>query len=130
MFFAAALLTVSSSALPPAPQPVPAPIRKAHNFNGYDLGLYLGVLGYHSMDYVTTEHNIHAPGGYENVLPVALVKSHAGFAAYCGVLAAAEIGGSYWLHKHGHAKLARVADTISVAAGFTTVARNKVNAYQ
>lgn len=108
-----AILAFSSSAMP-----VKLPVER--HFNRYDFALYAGVVAYRAGDYITTERNVSRPNHYEWELPEALVANKAGFAAYSGFLAAAEIGASIYLHKHGHAKLARFADSISVGSGTAT----------
>lgn len=95
----------------------------AHDFNAYDYMLYGGIVGYRMADYVTTE-NALSHGGVEGVLPEALVQSKAGFAAYSLGLAALEISGSVYLHKHHHQRLARFADTVSVVMGLRTDIKN------
>jgi hypothetical protein len=93
------------------------------NFNVYDYVMYGGIVGYRMGDYFTTEKAL-AHGGVEGELPAALVESKPGFAAYSLGLAALEISGSVYLHKHGHKRIARFADTLSVAAGTRTDIKN------
>jgi hypothetical protein len=94
-----------------------------HNFNKVDFALYGGVAAYHALDYWSTERTI-AAGGHEVELPKSLVASKPGFAAYEVGMSALQIGGSVMLHKHGHKKLARFADAVSISAGFATDGRN------
>lgn len=133
---AAALVSVSSSVSTSAPavtvNAIPdAPIAvsqvkvaaKKHNFNKFDYSLYAGVVAYRVGDYVSTESAL-ARGQHEVELPAALVASKPGFAAYSLGLAALEIGSSVYLHKYGHAKLARIADVLSIASGGATDIHN------
>jgi hypothetical protein len=94
-----------------------------HNFNRYDYALYRGVVAYRVGDYVTTEHAL-AHGGKELQLPSALVNCKPGFATYSVGMAALEIDGSVYLHKHHHSKLARIVDAVSVGDGAVTDIRN------
>lgn len=131
---AATLVSVSSSVSPAAvsaPAIPDAPIAatqvktaiKKHNFNKFDYSLYAGVVAYRVGDYVSTESAL-ARGQHEVELPAALVANKPGFAAYSLGLAALEIGSSVYLHKHGHAKLARIADVISITTGGATDIHN------
>jgi hypothetical protein len=94
-----------------------------HNFNRYDYALYSGVVAYRVGDYITTEHAL-ANGGRELQLPSALVNCKPGFAAYSVGMAALEISGSVYLHRHGHKTLARIVDAVSVGDGVVTDIRN------
>jgi hypothetical protein len=94
-----------------------------HNFSRYDYALYSGVVAYRIGDYITTEHAL-AHGGRELQLPSALVSCKPAFAAYSVGMAALEIDGSVYLHKHHHSKLARIVDTLSVGSGAVTDIRN------
>jgi hypothetical protein len=67
-------------------------------------------------DYITTEHAL-AHGGKELQLPPALVNCKPGFFAYSVGMAALEIDGSVYLHRHHHAKLARIVDVLSMGDG-------------
>jgi hypothetical protein len=120
---AALALAVSSSSVPDTPIAVPAPQVKRHNFNRYDYAIYGGVVAYRLGDYFTTER-VLATGGYEVELPKSFVETKAGFMAYSLGMAALEIGSSIYLHKHGHAKLARFADALNIAAGGATDLHN------
>ena len=95
----------------------------AHNFNAYDYIVYGGIVGYRLGDYFTTENGLKH-GAVEGELPAALVESKPGFAAYSLGLAALEISGSVYLHKHHHQRLARIADTVSVGMGVRTDIKN------
>jgi hypothetical protein len=111
---------VSSSAAVSAPAHVPA-VR--HEFNRADWLIYAGVAGYRIGDYVTTERAL-ARGGRELELPAVLVQSKPAFLGYSLGIAAGEIAASVWLHKHGHAKLARMADSLSIGAGLASDLHN------
>lgn len=110
----AALLAVSSSL---ATQPPPPVVH--HNFNRYDYALYTGVVLYRAGDYMTSEKMFKA-GATEGELPKIIVSTRGGFAAYSAGMAAIEIGASIYLHKHGHRRIARIVDSISVGAGVAT----------
>lgn len=103
--------------------PVPDKVVTKRNFNRYDYALYAGVVLYRTGDYFTTE-KVMDNGGSEVELPNSFVATHAGFAAFSAGMAALEIGGSAYLHWHGHAKLARVLDAISVGTGIATDVSN------
>lgn len=113
--------TSNSVSLPEAPMAIAASqIQvKKHNFNKLDYVLYSGVVAYRVGDYFTTERGL-AHGGHEQELPKGLVENKPAFVAYSIGMAAAQIGGSIYLHKHGHAKLARIVDSIAIGAGVTT----------
>jgi hypothetical protein len=115
----------SASALPPAPIAIQSRIEVKHGLNRYDYALYGGILVYRAGDYMTSEKMFKA-GAVEGILPRVIVDNRAGFIAFSAGMAAIEIGSSYMLHKHGHAKLARIVDSISVGAGVA----NDVHNYQ
>jgi hypothetical protein len=96
---------------------------KVKHFDRFDYALYGGVAASRALDFWSTERTI-AAGGHEVELPKGLVASKPGFAAYEVGMSALQIGGSVMLHKHGHAKLARFADAVSISAGFATDGRN------
>ncbi len=120
MILAAALLI--SSSLPSAPMAVPQP-KVAHNFNRYDYALYTGIVAYRAGDYMTSEKMFKA-GAKEDFLPQTFVDTRGGFVAFSIGMAAIEIGGSIYLHKHHHSRLARVMDSISVGSGIINDAHN------
>jgi hypothetical protein len=94
-----------------------------HNFNRYDYALCSGVVAYRIGDYITTEHAL-AHGGRETMLPSALVNCKPGFLAYSVGMAALEISGSVYLHRHHHKTLARIVDSVCVGDGAATDIRN------
>jgi hypothetical protein len=115
---------VSVSAMPEAPIAVAQlRVEKKHNFNKLDYALYSGVVAYRLGDYFTTEKAL-ANGQHEQELPQIFVANKAGFMTYSLGMAALEIAGSVYLHKHGHAKIARFADAISIGAGTYTDVHN------
>jgi hypothetical protein len=132
MIFAAALLAAVSSSVPAVPNvpavpsaPIPASVAQAkhHDFNRLDIAIYSGVVAYRVGDYWTTEHQL-SRGFKETELPTALVDSKPAFLTYSLGLAAGEIAASYWLHKRGHAKIARALDTLSIGTGVATDVHN------
>lgn len=94
-----------------------------HNFSRYDYALYSGIIAYRVGDYLTTEHAL-ARDGQEYELPSALVNCKPGFLAYSVGMAALEIDGSVYLHRHGHKTLARIVDSVSVGSGAATDIHN------
>jgi hypothetical protein len=95
----------------------------SHKSNRYDYALYSGVIAYRVGNYITTERAL-AHGGRELQLPTALVICKPGFLAYSVGMAALEIDGSVYLHRHHHAKLAKIVDALSVGDGVATDIRN------
>ncbi len=94
-----------------------------HDFDRFDYAIYAGVVGYRIGDYVTTERAL-SRGAVEGELPKSLVASKPAFLTYSLTMAAGEIAASVWLHKHGHPRLARAADTLSVASGVAVDVHN------
>ena len=94
-----------------------------HNLTRYDYALYGGVVAYRVGDYFTTEHAL-AHGGKELELPSALVNCKSAFAVYSVGMAALEIQGSVYLHRHHHKTLARIVDSVSVGDGVVTDIHN------
>ena len=90
-----------------------------HNFSRYDYAMYGGVVAYRVGDYFTTEHAL-AHGGMKLELPSALVNRKPAFAVYSVGMAALEVQGSVYLHRHGHKTLARILDSVSVGDGVAT----------
>jgi hypothetical protein len=136
MLLATALLIVASSssvstsapaidapAIIDAPMVTSQVLAKKHNFNKLDLGIYGGVIAYRVGDYLTTERAL-SNGQHEIELPQSFVATKGGFAAYSLGMAGLEITSSVLLHKHGHAKLARIVDSISIGAGTATDIHN------
>lgn len=110
----------SASAIPSAPIAIQAKIEvKHHNFSRLDYALYGGVVAYRLGDYFTTEDSL-SRGAREVQLPQCFVASKPGFMAYSLGMAGLQIAGSVFLHRHGHAKLARLADAVSISAGTIT----------
>jgi hypothetical protein len=85
-----------------------------------DLTLAGGVLGSHAGDWASTEECLRRPYAqcHEAQLPNALVHNKVGFAAYELSTASLEVLAQYELTKHGHRKLARLAQSLNV--GYTT----------
>jgi hypothetical protein len=136
---AAALILAATAAhaedLPDAPSPSvsvsrqalmtstmrPAPEKPV--YTKYDYALYAGIVAYRVGDFITTEygHSFVCPEAY---MPQSIVDTQGGFAVFSAGMAAIEISGSMYMHRHGHAKLARVVDTFSVTTGAATVLSN------
>jgi hypothetical protein len=102
--------------------PVPV-VQHQRNFNRYDIAIYEGILAYRVGDYLSTERAL-SHGGVEVELPQCFVATKSGFLTYSLGMGALEIAGSIYMHRHGHRKLARIADTLSLAGGSATVINN------
>jgi hypothetical protein len=89
-----------------------------------DTALYTSVLAWRTMDFFSTEQCIHSPHCSERELPTWLVQSRPAFATFEIASAAGEIMASRWLHAHGHGRLARACDIVSVSSGTWAVAHN------
>lgn len=91
-----------------------------------DYVAYAGIATYHALDYQSTRQGLRM-GLKEAVLPNALVHSPGAFAGYEAGLTALEVSSSVMLIHHGHRKLARTVNLISIGIGAAVVARNYSN---
>jgi hypothetical protein len=91
-----------------------------------DYALYSSVVAYRTLDYFSTSKCAHDPLCHERELPRAVVETDAGLAAFEAGMAGIELGTSVWLHRHGHHRLARTIDVLSVTSGGATVALSSI----
>jgi hypothetical protein len=88
-----------------------------------DLGLYASVAGYRALDYLSTRRALKG-GAREEVLPQWVVENRGTFIAFEGLATASEIGGSVWLIHHGHRRIARTMNLVSIGLGVQAVVNN------
>jgi hypothetical protein len=88
-----------------------------------DLGLYTSVAGYRTLDYLSTRRAL-AGGAREKVLPQWVVDNRGAFIAFEGLATASEVGGSVWLIRHGHRRMARTMNLVSIGLGTQAVVNN------
>ena len=100
--------------MPPLVTPQPRPL---------DGALYAAIAGYRTLDYLSTRQVLRA-GGHESELPQWLVGSPAAFITFEAMATVAEVGSSVWLIRHGHRRMARTLNVVSVGLGGATVAHN------
>ncbi len=134
------LLACTSASAEPAPSvPIPsyssslrpviaaAPIRIRFPEQGtphlLDDVLYTSIAGYRTLDYFSTRRAL-AGGAREVVLPQWVVDNRGTFIAFEGLATASEIGGSVWLIRHGHRRMARAVNSVSVGLGVRAVVNN------
>jgi hypothetical protein len=88
-----------------------------------DYAAYAGIGTYRTLDYFSTRRGL-ALGGHEEILPNFVAKNAPVLAAFEGLATAGEVAGSVYLIRHGHRKLARFENYVSIGVGSVTVARN------
>ena len=88
-----------------------------------DLGLYTSIAGYRTLDYLSTRRAL-AGGAHEVILPQWVVNNRGTFIAFEGLATASEIGGSMWLIRHGHSRMARTMNAVSIGLGTQAVVNN------
>jgi hypothetical protein len=88
-----------------------------------DDALYASIAGYRTLDYLSTRRAL-AGGAHEVILPQWVVNNSGTFIAFEGLATASEVGGSVWLIRHGHRRMARAMNIVSVGLGAQTVAHN------
>lgn len=88
-----------------------------------DYAAYASIATYRTLDYTSTRYGLSL-GGHEDILPSFVVKNLPVFAAFEGLATAGEISGSVYLIHHGHRKLARFTNAVSIGVGSFMVARN------
>ncbi len=88
-----------------------------------DIALYSLIAGYRTLDYLSTRRVLNG-GGSEKELPQFVVDNGATFAAFEGLATAVEVGTSVWLIRHGHQRVARTFNSVSVSLGTRTVLHN------
>jgi hypothetical protein len=113
----------SSSLHPVIAGPAPLVVSTPQNLGLLDDALYAAVASYRTLDYFSTRRAL-ARGAHEVILPQWVVNSPNTFIAFEGLAAGSEIGSSIWLVRHGHRRMARAMNMISVGAGVEAVANN------
>jgi hypothetical protein len=88
-----------------------------------DLGLYTSIAGYRTLDYLSTRRAL-AGGAHEVILPQWVVNNRGTFIAFEGLATAGEIGGSMWLIRHGHRRMARTMNAVSIGLGTQAIVNN------
>lgn len=85
--------------------------------------LYTSIAGYRTLDYLSTRRAL-AGGAHEVILPQWVVDNRGTFIAFEGLATATEIGGSVWLIRHGHRRIARAMNVMSIGLGTQAVVNN------
>jgi hypothetical protein len=88
-----------------------------------DDALYASLAGYRTLDYFSTRRAL-AGGAHEVILPQWVVDNRGTFIAFEGLATASEIGGSVWLIRHGHRRMARTMNAVSIGLGVQAVVHN------
>jgi hypothetical protein len=88
-----------------------------------DDALYASLAGYRTLDYLSTRRAL-AGGAREVILPQWVVNNRGTFIAFEGLATASEIGGSMWLIRHGHRRMARTMNAVSIGLGVQAVVNN------
>jgi hypothetical protein len=88
-----------------------------------DDALYTSIAGYRALDYFSTRRAL-AGGAHEVILPQWVVNNRGTFIAFEGLATASEVGGSVWLIRHGHRRMARAMNTVSIGLGVRSVVNN------
>ena len=114
-----------SSSLHPVIATAPARLSlpRGETLHLLDFGLYASIAGYRTLDYLSTRRAI-AGGAREKVLPQWVVDNPGTFIAFEGLATASEVGGSVWLIHHGHRRIARTMNLVSIGLGTQTVVNN------
>lgn len=114
-----------SSSLWPAMMVRPAPVVLPRQQNPHllDDALYAGIASYRTLDYLSTRRAL-AGGAHEVMLPQWVVNNRGTFIAFEGLATITEVGGSVWLIRHGHRRMARAVNSVSLGLGFETVVHN------
>ena len=85
--------------------------------------LYTSIAAYRTLDYLSTRRAL-AGGAHEVILPQWVVENRGTFIAFEGLATASEIGGSVWLIRHGHRRIARAMNVMSIGLGTQAVVNN------
>jgi hypothetical protein len=88
-----------------------------------DGALYASIASYRTLDYLSTRRAL-AGGAREVVLPQFVVENRGTFIAFEGLATASEISGSVWLIRHGHRRMARAVNVMSIGLGVQAVVNN------
>ena len=89
----------------------------------FDDALYASIASYRTLDYLSTRRAL-AGGAREVILPQWVVDNRGTFIAFEGFATASEVGGSVWLIRHGHRRMARAMNAVSIGLGVRTVVHN------
>ena len=121
---AASVPSYSSSLRPviaAAQRPISLPEQgRPHLLDG---ALYASIAPYRPLDYFSTRRAL-AGGAREVVLPQWVVNNRGTFIAFEGLATASEVGGSVWLIRHGHRRMARAVNVMSIGLGVQAVVNN------
>jgi hypothetical protein len=119
-----------SSSLQPAIASVPARIALPQQQRPHllDDALYASIAGYRTLDYLSTRRAL-AGGAREVVLPQWVVSNRGAFIAFEGLATAGEVSGSVWLIRHGHRRMARAMNAVSIGLGVRAVVNNYTEPY-
>jgi hypothetical protein len=90
-----------------------------------DGALYASIATYRTLDYFSTRRAL-AGGAREVVLPQWVVNNRGTFIAFEGLATASEVGGSVWLIRHGHRRIARATNLMSIGLGTQAVVNNYI----
>lgn len=124
-----AKLSYSSSLQPViAAAPVRIAFPKQQRPHLLDDALYASIAGYRTLDYLSTRHAL-AGGAHEVVLPQWVVENRGTFIAFEGLATASEVSGSVWLIRHGHRRMARAMNMMSIGLGTRAVVNNYTEPY-
>ena len=93
---------------------------KPHLLDG---ALYASIAGYRTLDYFSTRHAL-AGGAHEVVLPQWVVNNRGTFIAFESLATVSEVSGSIWLIRHGHRRMARAVNVMSIGLGVQAVVNN------
>jgi hypothetical protein len=93
---------------------------KPHLLDG---ALYASIAGYRTLDYLSTRRAL-AGGAREVVLPQWVVNNQGTFIAFEGLATVSEVSGSIWLIRHGHRRMARAMNAVSIGLGVQAVVNN------
>jgi hypothetical protein len=88
-----------------------------------DDALYVSIASYRTLDYFSTRRAL-AGGAHEVVLPQWVVTNQGTFIAFEGLATVSEVGGSIWLIRHGHRRMARAMNVMSIGLGTQAVVNN------
>jgi hypothetical protein len=88
-----------------------------------DDALYASIASYRTLDYFSTRRAL-AGGAHEVILPQWVVNNRGTFIAFEGLATVGEVSGSLWLIRHGHRRMARAANIMSVGLGVQAVVNN------
>jgi hypothetical protein len=88
-----------------------------------DGALYASIASYRTLDYFSTRRAL-AGGAREVVLPKWVVNNQGTFIAFEGLATVSEVSGSIWLIRHGHRRMARVMNVMSIGLGVQAVVNN------